>query len=91
MGKLMNILMITCEKSTELIEKKTYFSLNTMEKIQLYMHTQMCDACKSWQKHSKELDSTLKNHFTTTHTDDNDNQEGLSEKEKETILRKLKE
>lgn len=58
--KIMNILMLSCKKATELIEKKNYFGLNPMEKIQLHMHTSMCNACSNYQKQSKKIDIYLK-------------------------------
>jgi hypothetical protein len=76
MKKLMNVLMLSCKKASGLIEKKLHFPLNPVEKTQLFLHTSMCDACKSYQKQSKELDGLLDKHFhtnpdqpdTTSHT-----------------------
>ena len=63
MKKLMNILMLSCKKASGLIEKKLHFSLSPMQKIQLIMHTSMCDTCKKFQKQTLELDSILKEHI----------------------------
>lgn len=66
MKKLMNLLMLSCKKASELIEKKLHFPLSSVEKVQLIIHTSMCDACRSYQSQSKELDTFLDNHINHT-------------------------
>jgi len=63
MKKLMNVMMLSCEKASGLIEKKLHFPLSPVEKVQLMVHTSMCDACRSYQKQSTELDTLLDKHF----------------------------
>ena len=53
-------MMLSCRKATELVEKKQYFKLNPLEKIQLYFHTRMCDACGTYEKQSHQLDEIFK-------------------------------
>lgn len=67
MKKLMNYLMLSCKRATELIEKKSILGLTWKENIQLKMHTKMCDACSNYQKQSKEIDTLLEKHL---HNDD---------------------
>ena len=55
--------MLSCEKASELIEKKLNFSLGTKEKVQLFVHTKVCDACKNYEKQSAEMDSLLDAHL----------------------------
>lgn len=57
--KLMNILMLSCRKATELIEKRIYFKLSKKEELQLKLHTSMCKACSSYEKQSHELNKIL--------------------------------
>ena len=59
MRKLMNKLMLSCRKASELIEKKTAFRLTRVEAIQLFMHTRMCDACQLYYKQSKFIDDAI--------------------------------
>jgi len=66
MKRLMTYLMLSCRKATELIEKKITFSLNPMEKTQLFLHTSMCNACRSYEKQSKFLDRALYKYLGTT-------------------------
>ena len=55
--------MLSCKKASGLIEKKVNFRLNPVEKVQLFFHASMCDACKSYEKQSKDLDSILDKHI----------------------------
>ncbi len=61
MKRLMNILILSCLKASELIEKKQLFGLNIMEKIQLHIHKKMCDACNSYEIQSIIISASLKN------------------------------
>lgn len=56
MKKLMHILLLSCLKATELIEKRFYFKLSFKEKLQLKMHKIMCDACTNYERHSKIIE-----------------------------------
>ena len=62
MKKLMNYLMLSCKKASELIDRKFIFGLNWKENIQLKLHTKMCDACTNYQKQSKAIDGILEKH-----------------------------
>ena len=63
MSKLMNTLMLSCKKASELIDKQSVIKLSIKEKVMLYMHTSMCEGCKAYQKQSKLLDEFLQNHI----------------------------
>lgn len=63
MKKLVHILMLSCRKATELIDKKSVVSLSVREKMMLRMHTGICDACAAYQKQSKLLDNMMHQHF----------------------------
>jgi len=52
MKNLMHILFLSCIKATGLIEKGFHFELSQKEKVQLKVHTIMCDACKRYEKQS---------------------------------------
>lgn len=58
-NKLMIKMMLSCEKATELIEKKHHKNLSFNEQFQLKLHTSMCNACKSYEKQSKVIESAL--------------------------------
>ena len=66
MKKLMNYLMLSCKKATELIEKKSIVGLSWKENIRLKVHTKMCDACTNYQTQSKEIDVMLRKHITSS-------------------------
>lgn len=57
--KLMNILMISCKKATELIEKKFVVDLTFKEKVELNIHTSMCNACRNYKEQSAIIDKAL--------------------------------
>ena len=61
MNKMMQNLMLSCEKASELTDKKSLFKLSWQESIQLKMHTGMCDACKIYSKQSNFLNLMLEN------------------------------
>lgn len=62
MKKLMNFLMLSCKKASELIDKKSLIKLSWKENLQLNMHTAMCDGCKTYEKQSLILDNILHKH-----------------------------
>jgi len=55
----MNMLILSCLKATELIEKKLHFKLSFKEKLQLKMHKMMCDACRLYEKQSALLEKGI--------------------------------
>lgn len=63
MSSIMNKLMLSCLKATELVEKKSAFKLSAIENIQLKAHVSMCNACKEYQKQSSLMDTFFKNHL----------------------------
>ena len=59
MKKLMHILLLSCLKATELIEKKFHFKLSFRERLQLKMHKSICKACSMYEKQSSVLHEAL--------------------------------
>ena len=66
MKRIMQILMLSCKKATELIEKRSLVKLSFKEKVQLRMHKSMCDACTAYEKQSKKIDELLHHHIHDT-------------------------
>jgi len=91
MKRLMNFLFLSCIKASELIEKKLDYKLNAKEKIQLFLHTKMCDVCNSYQKQSEQLDLTLRKHITSYQEDKKDPKPELTEDFKKSMVEKLKD
>lgn len=56
MKKLMNKLLLSCFKATELIEKRLHIQLSWKESLRLRVHIMMCDACSLYEKQSKILE-----------------------------------
>lgn len=63
MKKLMNILMLSCKKASELIDKKSVTNLSMKENVMMHMHKATCDGCKAYQRQSKILDDLLKTYI----------------------------
>jgi predicted anti-sigma-YlaC factor YlaD len=55
----MNMLMLSCTKATELIEKKSIDGLSPKDSIRLSMHTAVCSACKQYERQSGLLNRAL--------------------------------
>ena len=87
MKRLMNLLMLSCKKATELIDKKLVVKLSMKESVLLRMHTSMCDACTAYQKQSKFLDEMLHHHLE--HTDETNIPLIVNNDLKEQIISKL--
>lgn len=58
--ELMNSLMLSCRKATALMEKQTDGLLSRHQKVQLYMHTHLCQGCRLYQRQSRLLDEMVK-------------------------------
>ena len=56
MKQLMYKIFLSCEKASELIDKKSVFGLSLKEKISLSIHTGMCSVCKTYKTQSELLD-----------------------------------
>jgi len=59
MKNIMNILMLSCKKATELIEKRLATRLSAIEKIQLKMHTTVCSQCSTYEKQSDIIEKRI--------------------------------
>ena len=59
----MKFLMLSCLKTTELVEKKNFSGLSLKEKVQLSIHKRMCGACAEYEKQSKFIDNFMKRHI----------------------------
>ena len=63
MKKVMHILILSCKKAAELIDKKTVVQLSRKEKLQLQMHIAICEGCEVYQKQSKIIGELISKHF----------------------------
>jgi len=89
MKRLFNILLLSCKKATELIEKRELIPLSYKEKLQLRLHSSMCKACKSYEKQSDTLEKALSDWIKKNENPDDKNV--LPSHAKATIINKLKE
>lgn len=63
MGKILNTLLLSCEKATQLIDRQALQPLSWRESVQLQMHLATCKGCKAYQKQSQLIDQMLTVHF----------------------------
>ena len=55
--------MLSCKKTTELIEKESIVGLSSREKFRLRLHVSMCDGCTAYLKQSLFIDKALARHI----------------------------
>lgn len=53
-------LMISCEKATELVEKRAAVGINPLELLHLRFHNLICKGCKIYENQSKLIDEIFK-------------------------------
>lgn len=66
MKKIAHLIMLSCRKATELIEKQFVAQLSLKERVQLNLHKSICDACTAYEKQSRLLNDLLKKQASTT-------------------------
>jgi hypothetical protein len=60
---IMNAMMLSCVKATELMELKENVPLGLLKTIQLHMHTAMCSGCRNYMKQSRLIDELFQKEF----------------------------
>lgn len=55
----MNFLMLSCKKSTELMDRKAHAQLGLVDNFQLMLHRSMCDACRLYERQGRMIDTFL--------------------------------
>lgn len=78
-------ILLTCQKATELVEKKQHKKTSLKENIQLKLHLWICKACAIYEKQSKIIQRFLQN------ISKKNLEEKLSEESKKRILENLKD
>lgn len=57
--KLMQRLMLSCKKATELVEKRTVAGLSPVEAVQMRLHMGACEVCRHYEHQSAVLDKAV--------------------------------
>lgn len=57
---MMKYLMLNCNEATYLMSKKDEGKLNFIKRLQLFLHTSMCDFCRKFEKQSLDINSESK-------------------------------
>ncbi|MGI8950503.1 MAG: hypothetical protein ACR2FN_02850 [Chitinophagaceae bacterium] len=68
---IMNAMMLSCVKATELMEMKEHVPLGLVKTMQLHMHTAMCSGCKNYMKQSLLINALLNKNFNMFYSDEN--------------------
>ena len=55
-------MMLSCDKATALIERKTIAGLSVAERFKLALHTSMCSGCRNYEKQSMFIHKILSWH-----------------------------
>lgn len=63
MQKIMKMMLNSCKKTTELIDKQLFIPLTIKEKMQLQVHKSMCKTCNEYEKQSTLIDKVIANWF----------------------------
>lgn len=57
---MISTLRVSCRKATELIERREFRALGAGERVGLWFHMRICNACKAYERQSEMLDHLLK-------------------------------
>ncbi len=60
---IMNAMVLSCVKATELIEMKEHVPLGLVKTMQLHVHTAMCSGCRYYMKKSQLINELLQIKF----------------------------
>lgn len=61
--KIMDKMVNSCKKTTELIDKKFLTTLSVKESVQLYFHKSICKTCSAYEHQSKFIDNAVSKLF----------------------------
>ncbi|MEZ7498136.1 hypothetical protein QO200_05225 [Flavobacterium sp. Arc3] len=86
MNTAMRMLLRTCQKTTELIDKEMFAPLTLKEKMQLKAHKAMCKTCNAYETQSKLIDALLEKWFVS---DPNKKKSKLDEEKKNKIIEEI--
>ncbi|MEP0367878.1 MAG: hypothetical protein ABJN36_18680 [Cyclobacteriaceae bacterium] len=68
--KWMNPIMLSCKKAAFLIDKKEHKRLSPIRKLQLKIHTFICEACHSYEKQSRTIGNAISHCFGDKYLED---------------------
>jgi hypothetical protein len=89
MKKMMQILMLSCEKATLYIEKSAVKELPPLQNIRLKMHTAFCDACKQYQRQSVLINHAIQKHLSDISTSKNPTEPSMGYQAKQNIQQEI--
>lgn len=63
---LIGTLKLSCQKATVLIERRDLKPLSSAERVGLWFHLRICDACKTYEAQSQAIDQLLEKRMAHT-------------------------
>jgi hypothetical protein len=84
--KYVPLLLFSCKRTTELINKREVSSLSFQEKLILLYHNSICEVCQHYKLQSHKIDTIFSNSFIEMQT-----LKKLSSEKKDNIIRKIKD
>ena len=87
MIQVLRILLKTCKKTTELIDKQMFTPLTIKERMHLKTHKALCQTCNTYEKQSKLIDALIGKWFAA---DANKETSKLDEEKKNKIIEEIK-
>jgi len=63
---IIHIIILSCRKATQLIEKKLHTRLSRRERVQLKWHNSICDICPLYEKQVIIIDKVLRDDLAKT-------------------------
>lgn len=61
---LIATLRVSCQKATELTERREFRALGAGERAGLWLHMRICNACKAYERQSEMLDRLMEQRAT---------------------------
>jgi hypothetical protein len=89
MKRIMNIMMLSCKKASSLIDKRVLLGLSVIERIQLTVHTKMCETCRAYQQQSQLLDKAIQSQVSSDPDHTSHPSKKLSNESKSQIIKSL--
>ncbi len=74
---IMNAMMLSCVKATELMEMKEHVPLGLLKTLQLHMHSAMCSGCRNYMKQSLLIDELIEKKFNAIAVENTEELEAL--------------
>jgi len=63
MSSLMYMLILNCEKATQLAIKKEEGKVSAIDQVRLWIHAKVCNLCKEFESQNTFININMKSHY----------------------------